>query len=305
MTYVLCYNVTWYFKQIVHKIDGIRGNKMAIKELESLKVSIIMPAYNVSRHIEKTVNTVIRQTHTNWELLIVDDCSTDNTVEMIQDLHKTDSRINMYERETNSGAAVARNKAIEQAPGAYLAFLDSDDLWMPDKLSLQIDFMKKNKVAFSATGYELISEDGTSKGIALLPPQKTNYDKMLRLSCPVGNLTVMYDRRIIGDQQVPAIKKRNDFALWLQTLHKTDACYGMPNVLGKYRVRKSSISRNKLTLLSYHWDLYYHIEKLGVVKSVWYICCWVFIKGTKIGIKRVGLKQNSKTDIVDSGLDYE
>ena len=268
-------------------------------------VSVVMPTYNCASFIQEAVESVIAQTYPSWELIIVDDCSTDNTKAVLAPYLAKYPNIHYTFLEKNSGPAVARSEALKQVKGDYVAFLDSDDLWTPNKLSLQIDFMKQKKVPFSATGYELIGEDGTSKGIALLPPQKTNYDKMLRLSCPVGNLTIMYDRRIIGDQQVPAIKKRNDFALWLQILHKTDACYGMPNVLGKYRVRKSSISRNKLTLLSYHWDLYYHIEKLGVVKSVWYICCWVFIKGTKIGIKRVGLKQNSKTDIVDSGLDYE
>lgn len=268
-------------------------------------VSIVMPTYNCASFIQEAVESVVAQTYPSWELIIVDDCSTDNTKAALAPYLAKYPNIHYTGLEKNSGPDAARSMALKQAKGAYVAFLDSDDLWMPDKLSLQIDFMKKNKVAFSATGYELIQEYNSSEGVALIPPEKTNYDKMLRLSCPIGNLTVMYDRRVIGDQQVPSIKKRNDFALWLQILHKTDACYGMPNILGKYRVRKSSISRNKLTLLSYHWDLYYHIEKLGVVKSVWYICCWAFIKGTKIGIKRVGLKQNSKTDIVDSGLDYE
>lgn len=268
-------------------------------------VSVVMPTYNCASFIQEAVESVVAQTYPSWELIIVDDCSTDNTKAVLAPYLAKYPNIQYTFLEKNSGPAVARSMALKQAKGDYVAFLDSDDLWTPNKLSLQIDFMKQKNVPFSATGYELIGDDGTSKGVALIPPQKTNYDKMLRLSCPIGNLTVMYDRRVIGDQQVPSIKKRNDFALWLQILHKTDACYGMPNVLGKYRVRKSSISRNKLTLLSYHWDLYYHIEKLGVVKSVWYICCWVFIKGTKIGIKRVGLKQNSKTDIVDSGLDYE
>lgn len=286
--------------EVCGKMD-LQGRDDVMKEL----VSIIMPTYNCAAFIEDSLKSVLAQHYKNWELLIVDDCSTDNTKSVLAPYLAKYPNIHYTCLEKNSGPDAARSMALKQAKGAYVAFLDSDDLWMPDKLSLQIDFMKKNKVAFSATGYELIQEDNSSEGVALLPPEKTNYDKMLRLSCPIGNLTVMYDRRVIGDQQVPSIKKRNDFALWLQILHKTDACYGMPNVLGKYRVRKSSISRNKLTLLSYHWDLYYHIEKLGVVKSVWYICCWAFIKGTKIGIKRVGLKQNSKTDIVDSGLDYE
>ncbi len=250
-------------------------------------VSIIMPTYNCANFIEESIKSVLAQHHKNWELLIVDDCSKDNTKAVLAPYLAKYPNIHYTCLETNSGADVARSTALKQVKGDYVAFLDSDDLWTPHKLSLQIDFMKKNHVAFSATGYELMSDDGSSKGIALIPPPKINYDKMLRLSCPVGNLTVMYDRRKIGDQQVPPIKKRNDFALWLQTLHKTDACYGMPNVLAKYRIRSSSISRNKLVLLPYHWHLYHHIEKLGVIKSAWYILCWAFIKGTQIGINKV------------------
>lgn len=273
--------------------------------MERELVSIIMPTYNCGRFIEESVKSVLVQHHKNWELLIVDDCSTDNTKNVLAPYLAKYPNIHYSCLEKNSGPAVARSEALKQAKGDYVAFLDSDDLWTPNKLSLQIDFMKRNKVPFSATGYELIREDGTSKGVALIPPQKTNYDKMLRLSCPVGNLTVMYDRRVIGDQQVPAIKKRNDFALWLQTLHKTDACYGMPDVLGKYRVRSKSISRNKFKLLLHHWHLYRDIEKLNLAKTAWYIFCWGFVKGTKIGINKVRLEDLHKRDIEDSVLYYE
>lgn len=268
-------------------------------------VSIVMPTYNCANFIEESIKSVLAQHHKNWELLIVDDCSTDNTKAVLAPYLAKYPNIRYTCLKKNSGPAVARSEALKQAKGDYVAFLDSDDLWTPNKLALQIDFMKQNKVFFSATGYELMSEDGRSRGVALIPPQKTNYDKMLRLSCPVGNLTVMYDRRVIGDQQVPSIKKRNDFALWLQTLHKTDACYGMPDVLAKYRIRTSSISRNKLALLPYHWHLYHHIEKLGIIKSSWYILCWAFIKGTKIGINKVRLEDLHKRDIEDSVLYYE
>lgn len=268
-------------------------------------VSVVMPTYNCASFIQEAVESVVAQTYPSWELIIVDDCSTDNTKAVLAPYLAKYPNIHYTCLEKNSGPAVARSEALKQAKGDYVAFLDSDDLWTPNKLSLQIDFMKQKNVPFSATGYELIGDDGTSKGVALIPPQKTNYDKMLRLSCPVGNLTVMYDRRVIGDQQVPAIKKRNDFALWLQTLHKTDACYGMPDVLGKYRVRSQSISRNKLKLLPYHWHLYHDIEKLGIVKTAWYIFCWGFVKGTKIGINKVQLEDLHKRDIEDSTLYYE
>ena len=250
-------------------------------------VSIIMPTYNCGAFIKASVESVLIQDYTHWELIIVDDCSTDNTKEVLAPYLSKYPNIRYTCLSKNSGAAVARSEALKQAKGDYIAFLDSDDIWLPNKLSCQLAFMKKGNLAFCCTGYEVIGEDGFSKGYVLLPPVKTDYKKMLRLSCPIGNLTAMYDRRILGEQQVPTIKKRNDFALWLQLLHKTPACYGMQEVLARYRIRSNSVSRNKLKLLSFHWYLYHHIEKLNPLRSAWYILCWAFVKGTKIGIKKV------------------
>ena len=249
-------------------------------------VSIIMPTYNCAAFIEESVKSVLAQLYTNWELIIVDDCSTDNTKTVLTPYLNKYLNIRYTCLDKNSGPAVARTEALKQAKGDYIAFLDSDDLWAPNKLSLQIDFMKKNKVFFSATGYELIKEEGASKKMFLIPPKKTDYNKMLRLSCPIGNLTVMYDRRVVGDLQVPNIKKRNDFALWLKILHKTPVCYGMPDILAKYRVRSKSVSSNKLNLLMYHWQLYHDIEKLNFLKTVWYMFCWGFVKCTGFGIDK-------------------
>lgn len=268
-------------------------------------VSIIMPTYNCGAFIEESVKSVLAQTYKNWELLIADDCSTDNTQTVLAPYLDNYPNIYYIRLEKNSGPAAARSAALKQVKGEYVAFLDSDDLWASNKLFLQIDFMKRKNVAFSATGYELMTEEGLSKGTAFIPPAKTTYDKMLRLSCPVGNLTVMYDRRIIGEQQVPDIQKRNDYALWLQILHKTDACYGMPTVLAKYRVRSQSVSRNKLKLLPYHWHLYRHIEKLSLLKSAWYILCWVWIKGTRLGLTKVHMADLHRRDLKDSVLYYE
>ena len=250
-------------------------------------ISIIMPTYNCGSFIEESVKSVLAQDYKNWELIIVDDCSKDNTKEVLAPYLAKYPNIHYTCLKKNSGPAVARSEALKQAKGDYVAFLDSDDLWVSKKLSLQLDFMKKNKAFFCATGYELMSENSERKGVALIPPEKTDYDKMLRLSCPIGNSTVMYDRRVVGEQVVPAIKKRNDFALWLQILRKVSVCYGMKDVLTVYRVRTKSVSSNKLKLLPYHWHLYHHIEKLGVIKSAWYILCWGFVKGTGCGLKKV------------------
>ncbi len=254
-------------------------------------VSIIMPTYNCASFIKESVESVLAQDYTAWELIIVDDCSKDNTREVLAPYLTKYPNIHYTCLEKNSGPAAARSAALKQAQGHYVAFLDSDDLWMPDKLSKQLRFMEQTGAVFCATGYAQIYEDGKPAKIALIPPQKTDYKKMLRLSCPVGNSTVMYDRRALGNQQVPPIKKRNDFALWLQILHTAPACYGMPDILTKYRLRSQSVSRNKLKLLPYHWQLYRHIEKLSVLQSVWYILCWAWIKGTGVGIEKVKLKE--------------
>ncbi len=250
-------------------------------------VSIIMPTYNCARFIPQAIDSVISQIYTNWELIIVDDCSTDNTKQVLMSYLQKYPNIHYTCLIKNSGPAIARTKALKQAKGKYIAFLDSDDIWYPNKLIKQIAFMQKNNIAFSCTGYEQIEENGISVNVALIPPKKNDYNKMLRLGCSIGNLTVIYDRQVVGEQYVPEIKKRNDFALWLQILHKIPACYGMQEVLAKYRLRTSSISRKKLKLVSYHWELYRHIEGLGVLKSCWYILCWAWVKCTGFGIKKV------------------
>ena len=168
-----------------------------------------------------------------------------------------------------------------------MAFLDSDDLWMPNKLAKQIEFMEKTGAKFSATGYGWMDEDGNDLHIALIPPKKTDYKKMISLSNPIGNLSVMYDQEALGKFEVPSIKKRNDFALWLQILKKTDYCYGIEEVLGTYRKgRSGSVSSNKLKQAKYHWQLYHDIEGHGVVRSIFEIVCWAWVKGTGIGIDK-------------------
>ncbi len=250
-------------------------------------VSVIMPTYNCARFIAQSVESVLAQSHTNWELIIVDDCSTDTTKNILAPYLAKYPNIHYTCLEKNEGPAVARSTALKQAKGDYVAFLDSDDLWHPEKLTKQIAFMQEKNAVFSATAYSQMDEEGKSLKTVLIPPKKTDYTGMLRLSCPIGNSTVIYDRRMLGDQSVPAIKKRNDFALWLQLLHTTPACYGMEDALTTYRVRTQSVSSNKFKLLPYHWHLYRHIEKLSVLKSAWYVLCWGWTKGTKLGIKRV------------------
>lgn len=240
-------------------------------------VSIIMPLYNCENYVSKTIDSVIAQTYTLWELVIVDDCSTDKSVAIIEDYIKGDSRIRLHKLNRNSGAAVARTKAMEIAEGEYMAFLDSDDLWDKCKLEKQIGFMKSNNYSFTCTAYEQVDEFGAKTGKVIHTLKKTDYNRLL-LDCPVGNSTVMYNVDAMGKFEVPNIRKRNDDALWLQMLKKEKYIYGMPEVLAYYTVRQGSISHNKVKVIKYHWILYRDIEHLSVAKSIFHILYWIVIK---------------------------
>lgn len=249
-------------------------------------VSVIMPTYNCERFIEQSVQSVIGQTVKDWELLIVDDGSTDRTYDVLKPYLDRYPAIHYTKLSGNCGPAVARTEALRQAVGKYVAFLDSDDVWMPEKLERQITFMEENGAVFSCTAYGQMDEEGADIGLICTPPKKTDYKKMLRLSNPIGNLTVMYNQEKLGKYEVPDIKKRNDFALWLRILRDTPECAGMPEVLGKYRVREQSVSSNKLQQAKYHWQLYHEVEKLSWLKSVWAMGCWAWVKGTGVGLDR-------------------
>ncbi|SDL41728.1 Glycosyltransferase involved in cell wall bisynthesis [Kandleria vitulina] len=250
-------------------------------------VSVVMPTYNCGKYISESIDSVIAQTITDWEIQIVDDCSTDNTLEVLKPYLEKYSNIHYYILPQNGGPAVARTEAIKRATGKYIAFLDSDDLWTPDKLEKQITFMEETGAKFCAAGYRWMNEDGKDLNTIILPPKKIDYNKMIRLSNPIGNLSVMYNQDELGKFEVPLIRKRNDFALWLKILKKTDYCYGMDEVLGIYRIgRPGSVSSNKLKLVKYHWQLYHEIEEHGVLRSVLEIGCWAFVKVTNIGVRK-------------------
>lgn len=244
-------------------------------------VSIITPTYNSGKFIGRTIDSVLSQTYQNWEMIIVDDCSKDNTGEVVAEYMKSDNRIKYYPLEENSGAAVARTTAMNLAKGSYMAFLDSDDIWLPNKLESQINWMNKNGYSFSCTAYEQIDEQDNSLNKTIKTVKKTDYNRLL-LDCPVGNSSVMYDVEKMGKFEVPNIRKRNDDALWLQMLKKEKYIWGMPDVLMKYRIRQNSISSNKLKVIKYHWILYRDIEHLSVLRSAFHIFWWCVIKTLKI-----------------------
>ena len=245
-------------KQILNGEDGIER----VKGL----VSIIMPSYNTAPFIEETIQSVLNQTYTNWELIIVDDCSTDKTDEVLQTI--IDDRIHYYKNEVNSGAAVSRNIALREARGQWIAYLDSDDLWMPDKLEKQIRFMEDNGYAFSYTNYEEIDTQGNKTGITVTGPKKITKTGMFNYCWP-GCLTVMFDASKIGLIQIEDIKKNNDYAMWLKVCCKAD-CYLLDETLGQYRKgRVGSISTHSIkTMIGWHYKLYHEAEKMGVLLSV-------------------------------------
>lgn len=230
-------------------------------------VSIIMPAYNSEDFIEETIESVIKQTYQKWELLIVDDSSTDRTVEIIKDYIKLDDRITLEILENNSGAAIARNRAVENAKGKYLAFLDSDDLWDENKLSKQIEFMEENGYLFTSTSFGEMNDESEQLENVTYSHTKLDYDGVLKY-CP-GNSTVMYNASKLGKFYSPNIRKRNDFAMWLQVIKKAKYLYGLPDVLSIYRVRDGSLSKDKVDLVKYQWEVYRNIENLSFINSLY------------------------------------
>ncbi|WP_420973542.1 glycosyltransferase family 2 protein [Bacillus thuringiensis] len=231
-------------------------------------VSIITPSYNASSFIKETIQSVQSQTYTNWEMIIIDDVSKDNTCELIKEEIKKDNRIRLIELQENCGAAIARNTGINNAKGKYIAFLDSDDLWLPEKLEKQLAFMQNNDIAFSFTGYQIMNQDGTLTDKIVHVPGKINYNGLLKNTI-IGCLTVMLDIEKLGKVQMPNIRTRQDTATWLKILKQGHYAYGLDEVLSKYRKVENSISSKKFKMAKMNWKLYREIEGLSIPKSAW------------------------------------
>lgn len=230
-------------------------------------VSIIMPSYNTGKFIAKSIESVLKQTYFYWELIIIDDCSTDNTDNIIKTFLK-DKRIIYLKNNKNSGASVSRNRALKKANGRWIAFLDSDDMWKPKKLENQISFMKNNNYCFSYTCYEEIDENGIPLKIRVSGPSKITQRSMFNYCWP-GCLTVMYDASKIGLVQISNIKKNNDYAMWLKVCKKSD-CYLLNECLAEYRRgRVGSIStQNYRNLIAWHYKLFHEVEEQNVIMSL-------------------------------------
>ena len=230
-------------------------------------VSIIMPSYNTAEFIEQTIKSVLAQTYKNWELIIVDDCSTDNTDEAVEQF-LTDKRIKYLKNEHNLGAAVSRNRALREVKGKWIAFLDSDDLWMPEKLEKQIGFMKKNGYYFSYTNYVEIDEKNIPNGRLVTGPKHITKNGMFNYCWP-GCLTVMYDATKVGLIQIEDIKKNNDYAIWLKVCKMAD-CYLLDECLAQYRKgRVGSVSTHGIiTMIGWHYKLFHEAEGQGLIASL-------------------------------------
>ena len=249
-----------------------------------------MPSYNTASFIAESINSVIAQTYADWELIIVDDASTDSTDEVVKDVilsgaqaesKDLSSRIRYLKNDRNRGAAYSRNRALREAKGKWIAFLDSDDVWAPDKLEKQIAFMTKNGYAFSYTRYEEMDEDGRPTGTIVGGPKRITKTGMYNYCWP-GCLTVMYDSEVVGDIQIAEIQKNNDYAMWLKICRKAD-CFLFDENLARYRKRDGSITHachpeqseakskdlsRHLSLIKWHYKLYREAEGMNPVVSL-------------------------------------
>ena len=221
----------------------------------SLLVSIITPCFNSEKYVSQAIQSVVSQTHQNWELLLVDDCSSDETFSIISNFASQDDRIKVFQLDKNSGAGVARNFAIQQAIGSYIAFLDADDLWKSEKLEQQLHFMEIQKIPFTFSFYETIDEAGNLRNETITTPSKITYKQVYYCNW-IGNLTGIYSVDFFGKIPISSIKKRQDWMLWLHIVKQIEIAIPVSESLAYYRVRENSISASKWKLIAYNFKVY-------------------------------------------------
>tara|TARA_Y100000385_G_scaffold291066_1_gene367013 strand:+ start:7173 stop:7916 length:744 start_codon:yes stop_codon:yes gene_type:complete len=231
-------------------------------------VSIITPVYNAEKYISSCIQSVLDQEYTDWEMILVNDCSVDNSMTNIKVFCQSDERIKLINLDTNSGAAIARNKGIEMAVGKYVAFLDVDDIWLPFKLTEQVNFLENSTFNFTFSSYNLINENGEQIGEFIIPQKVIGYHDLLK-TCSIGCLTAVYNQEVLGKYYMENLKKRQDYTLWLKLLKKGNAI-GIKKVLASYRVSSNSLSANKLDAAKFQWLVYRNVEKLSLIKAIYY-----------------------------------
>ncbi len=251
-----------------------------------MTTSVVMPSYNSEKYLGEAIRSVVNQTYRDWELIIVDDCSTDATFQIASDFAKRDPRITLLQQPIRSGAAKARNRAIRESKGRFVAFLDSDDQWLPEKLEMQLPQMVEKDAVLSYTAYRKIDSAGRpSQGVVHAPPFVT-YESLLN-TCAIGCLTVIYDTAKIGKVFMPDIARRQDYGLWLRILRpeplRKDSlapskllAIGIDKPLALYRVHDHGISRNKIRAAYYQWRIYRECEELSFYKSLYHFLHYAY-----------------------------
>ncbi|WP_186805979.1 glycosyltransferase family 2 protein [Salisediminibacterium halotolerans] len=247
---------------------------------DSPLVSVITPTYFAERFIGQTIDSVLAQTYSNWEMIITDDASKDGTINIIKKYEEDDSRIKLVALETNHGAAHARNISLQQARGRFIAFLDSDDMWFPEKLEIQLYEMLRRSWAFSFTSYITVDENGNDIDRTIQAPKQLSYADMLKHN-DIGCLTVMIDQQQTGERYMKPIKARQDYVLWLELAKSGFPAYGINRPLAKYRELTKSLSSNKLEMAKLNWRVYREVEELSLIKSLYYFSHFAVNKLTK------------------------
>ncbi|GAA4761622.1 MULTISPECIES: glycosyltransferase family 2 protein [Flavobacterium] len=237
-------------------------------------VSIITPTYNSEKFITETIQSVQNQTYQTWEMIIVDDCSSDKTIEIVQQLMEDDLRIHLIRLNKNSGASKARNEAIKLVKGDYMTFLDADDIWFPDFIENSINTIKETGIPFVFSSYRRSNENLEFVYSDFIVPSKVTYTDILKTNS-ISCLTAFIDVKELGVKLMPDIRKRQDMGLWLKYLKEIPFAHGIQEPKAIYRIRENSLSRDKKALIKYQWQFYREVEKLSILESVYYMMHWM------------------------------
>jgi glycosyltransferase involved in cell wall biosynthesis len=238
-------------------------------------VSIITPTFNSAKYIAETIQSVQKQTYTNWEMIIVDDGSSDDTVAVVKKIQETEHRIYLIEQSQNVGPAITRNKGIDHATGKYLTFLDADDIWFTDFIENSINTINKTRIPFVFSSYRRSNENLEYVYSDFIVPKKVTYTDILKTNS-ISCLTAFIDIEVAGKKLMPLIHKRQDMGLWLKYLKEIPFAYGIQETKAIYRIRKNSLSRKKSNLIKYQWQFYREVENLSILQSTYYMLQWMY-----------------------------
>lgn len=236
-------------------------------------VSIVTPTFNSEKYIRETIASVQNQSYTNWKMIIVDDCSGDNTVAIVKELQKQDSRIKLILSKKNSGPAISRNKGIQEVSGKYMTFLDADDIWFPNFIKNSIETIKKTGIHFVFSSYKRSNEDLEFVYSDFIVPERVTYTDILKTNS-ISCLTAFLDIEVLGKKFMPEVYKRQDMGLWLRYLKEITYAYGIKEPQAIYRIRQNSLSRKKSDLLKYQWQFYRRVENLSFISSLYFMTHW-------------------------------